>query len=179
MKKILLWTGIGIGLFAVVVGITFVVFYYLEPVDEDLKVEMMSGDEKLAKEMIQTKQEQINLLQSELDTLRIQLADIQHVRDSLVEQSEFKDGLIREYQKTVDAMKTELAAETGKRVSIGELAKTYESMKVSEMQPILTKLDDQTVMDLYGHISIRNRKNILMALSASRAALITQKIAQK
>ena len=50
-------------------------------------------------------------------------------------------------------------------------------MKIAEMQPILEKLEDHTILELYENISSRNRKNILMALSAQRAARITQKIA--
>jgi flagellar motility protein MotE (MotC chaperone) len=176
MKKILLWTGLGITLFILLVVVTFVVLSFLHPLDKDVKLETISGDQKLAKEMLTQKQKEIELLKSELDSLRQDLVKTSVVRDSLMEASDFNEGLVREYRKTVELLKAELTNYTQKTLSAKEMAKTYESMKITEMQPILEKLEDHTILELYSNISSRNRKNILMALSAQRAARITQKL---
>ncbi len=177
MKKILLWIGLGIALFIVLVGITFAILSFLHPLNKEVKLETISGDQKLAKDMLAQKQREIDLVTSELDSLRQDLAETGFIRDSLIEANDFNEGLVREYRKTVDMLKAELATSTKKNLSTKELAKTYESMKIAEMQPILEKLEDHTILELYENISSRNRKNILMALSAQRAARITQKIA--
>jgi flagellar motility protein MotE (MotC chaperone) len=178
MKKILLWVGLGFLLFIILVGITFGVLMVLNPVDADIQMDTVTGDQKLAREMLAQKQQEIDQLHAELDSLLIDLEKNNLARDSLAEENDFNAGLIREYRKTIEMLNAELSVETKKNLSVKELAKTYESMKINEMQPIVEKLDDHTIMDIYTNISSRNRKNLLMALSAKRAAIITQRIAE-
>jgi len=64
-----------------------------------------------------------------------------------------------------------------KKISIKELAKTYETMKVSEIKPILDNVDDDTVIALYKNMGTRTRKNLIKSLSGGRAAQITEKLA--
>ncbi len=177
MKKILLWVGLGFLMFILLVGITFAVLMALNPIDDNIKMDTISGDQRLAKEILAQKQSEINQMKSEMDSLHIYIGEICFARDSIAEENDFNASLIREYRKTIEMLNTELSTETKKNLTIKELAKTYESMKIAEMQPIIEKLDDHTVLDLYTNISSRNRKNLLMALPAKRAAVITQKIA--
>ena len=62
-------------------------------------------------------------------------------------------------------------------ISIKDLAKTYESMKPEEMKPILSNLDDGTVIAIYNSMSGRNKKIIFKALNPKRAAEITELLA--
>lgn len=97
--------------------------------------------------------------------------------DSLNEQITFKDGLIAGYQKTIDDLNDQVLAMNKKELRLKDLAKTYASMKVTDMKPILKKVDDETVIAIYQAMGSRTRKSIMMALSAERAATITQKLA--
>lgn len=178
MKKILYWSAIAFGSFLLLVVIIFMILTYLNPVDEELAVTISNGDTVLAKELINQKQKEIDQLYGEIDSLKTVIFSLTSVRDSLIEQTDFKDGVIREYQKTVETINGELANLNHSSMNVKDLAKTYESMKVDEMRPILSNLDDQTVIQLYRNISSRNRKNLLMALSSQRAALITEQIAK-
>lgn len=63
------------------------------------------------------------------------------------------------------------------KVSVKELAKTYDTMKPEEFKSILANVDDATVVALYNNMSSRNRKNILIALPNDRAAHITELLA--
>lgn len=62
--------------------------------------------------------------------------------------------------------------------SVKELAKTYEQMKINEMKPIFSQLDDQTIIDLYNAMSSRKKPMVIKALSTERAAKITKKLAK-
>ena len=178
MKKVLLWTGIGLGSFIILVVIIFLILSALEPVDEDLAVTLSNGNTMLAKELINQKQKEIDRLYGDIDSLKTVIFDLAAARDSLAEQANFKDGIIREYQKTVETLNAEMTVLNHSSMNIKDLAKTYESMKVDEMKPILANLDDQTIIQLYRNISSRIRKNLLMALNSQRAAQITEQIAK-
>jgi len=176
MKRLTIWIVLGVISFLLLVGVIFTLLIYIDPIDEQMTVKAADGDKTLASEIIQQKQKEIERLSNELDSLRLAYQKALEVRDSVSEQLAFKDGLIAEYRKTAEALNSEISRKERAQSSIKELAKTYESMKVAEMAPILQNLDDKTVLLLYEHINPRNRKNLLMALNASRAALITQKI---
>jgi flagellar motility protein MotE (MotC chaperone) len=70
-----------------------------------------------------------------------------------------------------------LAASQNQQANIKELAKTFETMKTSEIGPILKKVDNATVIALYKNMGSRSKKMILTALSNDRAAEITQELA--
>lgn len=97
--------------------------------------------------------------------------------DSMRQQLVTKNELIKEYEKTVSELRKELEMLERREEGIKELAKTYEAMKPSELKPILEKLDDRTIVDIYFNTSARKRQNIMKALSPDRAARVTKKIA--
>lgn len=175
MKKALIWVGIGVTAFAVLVVVIFVVLSYLEPEPAAPPIALVPNgvDPKLLAE----KQDEINNLNKTIFSLKDSL-NLREMRiDSLQEQIQFRDGIIREYTRTVESLNSQTAALNNRMLNVKELAKTFETMKVEDMKPILAQVDDPTVIDLYTNINSRNRKNLLMALSTSRAAMLAQKIA--
>ena len=50
-------------------------------------------------------------------------------------------------------------------------------MKPKEMKPILSNLDDGTIIAIYNNMSNRNKKMVFQALTPKRAAEITEKLA--
>jgi flagellar motility protein MotE (MotC chaperone) len=177
MKKILLWSGIGVVAFVALVGIIFVVLTYLEPVEEELPpAAAVTGDVNSTPGGDQ-RQVLIDSLENEIQELTSKLFFVELERDSLLNEVNFKEGLIEGFKKTIEKLNQDLLAANKRAVSIKELAKTYETMKVEEMRPILKKIDDETVIAIYRNMSSRNRKNLFQALSDERAAAITKRLA--
>lgn len=124
------------------------------------------------------------LIFNTLDSLRQRSRKLQRdlfmsqvMLDSIKQQLAAKEELIKEYEKAIDELKKELEGLKKREEGIKELAKTYEAMKPVELKPILEKLDDRTIIDVYFNTSSRKRQNIMKALSPDRAARITKKIA--
>lgn len=175
MKSAFVWIAIGITAFLLLVGVIFTMLVYLEPIEK--KVDHTTAkDQDITSPIIKQKETEIERLNFELDSLKNIYSQTMIRYDSLQNQLEFNDKLIREYRKTIDALNTEQSQKNQSIAKIIDLAKTFESMKVAEMEPILRNLDDQTIILLYENINPRSRKNLLMGVSASRAANITQKI---
>jgi flagellar motility protein MotE (MotC chaperone) len=103
--------------------------------------------------------------------------NIQAIIDSLNNQLMIQKNLINEYKNKNEELLNRLELAKRQVVSIKDLAKTYESMKPEEMKPILSNLDDGTVIAIYNSMSSRNKKTIFKALNPKRAAEITELLA--
>jgi len=103
--------------------------------------------------------------------------NIQAIIDSLNNQLMIQENLINKYKNKNEELLNRLELAKRQVVSIKDLAKTYESMKPEEMKPILSNLDDGTVIAIYNSMSSRNKKTIFKALNPKRAAEITELLA--
>lgn len=172
-----MWAGISFVTFLLLVAGIFTLLTFLEPIDEveNLPLEIQEAAGIDISKSVQAELDSLNTLVSEL---RNQLFFKNLAQDSLVEQITFKNNLIEGYKGTIDGLNRELTEHISRQGDIKDLAKTFESMKVSEISPILENVDDDTVINIYKNMSTRNRKNILNALTPQRAAGITQKLAR-
>lgn len=177
MKKILYWVIGGIILFVVLVAITFMILLYSDPVNDKVKDEVIRENDKVVNQLLEQKQLKIDSLVTELDKMKSDLFFCELAIDSLEEQIEFKDRLIEEYKNTIELLNRELAINESIEEDIKNLAKTYETMKVEEMRPIMENIDNETVIAIYRNMNPRKRKDILNALSDKRAAEITKILA--
>ncbi|NOZ74605.1 MAG: hypothetical protein GXO90_04415 [FCB group bacterium] len=193
MKSSFKFILISFGVFVVLVGVIFVVLMIIDPSPDESpvpeeKIATVESDNPEDTASKQSSQDQAVDDQSApislLDSLNNRIQELTNnlfVRsleiDSLNEQITFKEGLITGYRKTIDKLNEQVLARNKKEINLKELAKTYESMKVADIKPILNKVDDETVMAIYRAMGARTRKSIMMALSAERAATITQKLA--
>lgn len=121
---------------------------------------------------------------SETDSLRQANADLTSdlffsrvAIDSLNNELENKETLIAAHTAEIEALEKSVENLKQKNINIKDLAKTYETMKVTEIRPILEKVDDETVIALYKNMGSRTKKNLIQALSGVRAARITQILA--
>ena len=71
-----------------------------------------------------------------------------------------QEEIINEYKNRNEELLNKLEMAKRQVISIKDLAKTYESMKPEEMKPILSNLDDGTVIAIYNSMSSRNKKTI-------------------
>ena len=101
----------------------------------------------------------------------------QAIIDSLNNQLMLQEEIINEYENRNEELLNKLEMAKRQVISIKDLAKTYESMKPEEMKPILSNLDDGTVIAIYNSMSGRNKKIIFKALNPKRAAEITEILA--
>ena len=97
--------------------------------------------------------------------------------DSFNNQLMLQENILNEYKYKNEQLLNELELSKKQIISIKDLAKTYESMKPDEMKPILTNLDDGTVIAIYNSMSGRSKKLIFKALNPKRAAEITKLLA--
>jgi len=108
----------------------------------------------------------------EIAELRSALEEKNKIIDSLNTVASKAEQLEKELQKITQAK----TSSKNKRARAKDMAKTLSSMKTKAMAPILNKLDDDTVVLIYKQTSKTARKDILLALSETRAAKITKKI---
>jgi len=92
--------------------------------------------------------------------------------DSLKQIAAEKDKLVAEVAR-LNAIVNGISDQSARAK---EIAKTLSSMKPKAMAPILKKLDDDTIILIYQQTGKPSRKDILLALSDSRAAKITKKL---
>lgn len=177
MKKILIWVGAFLGLFVVLVGVTFFILSSNSPSEEMLIVEQSEKSDEIKSSALKVKQAEVDTLQVQLKDLNNKILLQQGLLDSLTEQINLKDGLISGYTNEIKKLNEMILQKEKQTVSVKELAKTYETMKIQEMKPILANLSNQTVISLYKNTSSKNRKKLFQALEKGRAAEITEILA--
>jgi len=180
VKKVVLWIGIGAGLFVVVVILTLLVLRNLNPgdagADDQTSLITHLDSSALDSMVVAGFQQRLDSLQTINDSLTQQLTDATQRIDSLQTELQNLEQKLTAAQNQMAEMQQQLSEAQQLQVSLREVAKTYEAMKVNEMGPILQKLDDRTVIMIYRNINARKRKNLLLALPGERAAQITQKM---
>ncbi len=177
MKKILIWIGAFIGLFVVLIGITFAVLSSNSPDEEILIVQHSATSKGVESRALKVKQAEVDTLQAQFLDIKSQIFFNKGKIDSLNEQLAFKDDLISGYVKEIEKLNVVVLKNEKQAVNLKELAKTYESMKSSEMKPILANVADATVLSIYKNMSAKNRKTLFQALDQKRAAEITEILA--
>ncbi len=181
MKQVLMWSLIMVVLFIVLIGASFFGLSYMTPNPEEIQ-QVRIGSENKRQTQIAEAEAKPKL--SKADSLQIVIKDLTSdlfftriTLDSLNDQIDLKETVIQYQITQLESLTENVRTLQDKNVSIKELAKTYETMKVAEIKPILDNVDDATVMALYKNMGTRTRKNLIKALSGVRAAQITQKLA--
>ena len=178
MKSFIVWIMAAFLSFILLVVVIFIVLYSSNPENIEMEKKAILSDEFFAETYLEEKDLIIDSLRTVIDDINSQLFFKSLKIDSVSQITNFQEGLITEYKSSLAKANIALNDKKRDRIKLSEIAKTYESMKVKEMEPILAELDDQTVLDLYKFTGARNRKNILKALSSKRAAAITQLMAK-
>ncbi len=195
MRQVIQWTLILVVLFVIFIGLAFVGLTYLTPSEEELKA-VENGSKTQEKNMssqatrVSTNSDSTTTPKKNkttgdngdsLRTIINQLnGDIFFTRvtvDSLNEELGLKEDQIGRYLAEIESLEDNIKSLQESRTSIKDLAKTYDTMKVADISPILAKLDDETIIALYKNMGSRTRKNLIQALTGARAAQITKKLA--
>ncbi len=203
MRQIVMWSLIILVLFVVFIGLAFVGLTYLTPTPEALEetiaaqaeateaeadpdLDYESAYEDSADAPGQTDSTQAakskkisksDSLQAVIEVLTGDLFFSRVTVDSLNEELGKQEKLLTTYTSQVESLEDQIEKLKEKNVSIKDLAKTYETMKVADIRPILERVDDKTIIALYKNMGTRTKKNLIQALSDVRAAQITKKLA--
>ena len=148
----------------------------MEPDDIDIWITEISEVNAAIAEKDSVIDEQ-NPVIAEKDSFDIKLIDSRETVDSLYNQLTLKENLLNDYKTKYKDLLIEAEKEKILSESIKVLAKTYESMKPKELKPILTNVDDGTVIAIYNNMSNRSKKIIFKSLNSKRAGKITEILA--
>ena len=194
MRQLIQWTLILVVVFVVFIGLAFVGLTYLTPSAKELQAiekgnkpqENLSSrptsvtafsDSTVSTKKSERQGEGTDSLRSVIIQLNGDLFFTRVTIDSLNEQLGLKEDQIGRYLAEIESLESNINTLQESRTSIKDLAKTYDTMKVTDMSPILAKLDDETIIALYKNMGSRTRKNLIQALTGARAAQITKKLA--
>lgn len=188
MKKIIL-SILGILTFFIVAIVAFVV-YFIYSVDEDISVaviepvvEIVDGDEVRTitsstvtltdlSEMVQAR----DSLRVELDSIYALLVQRTTEADSLNDLLAFRDETVIGLESQVQQRDVEITNLREVDVNAKEMARTFGTMTVVELAPIVAGLSDKVVLDIYKNTSSKKRKNLLAAMGTDRAAQLTNRL---
>ncbi len=191
MKKIIL-SILGILTFFIVLIVVFVA-YLIYSVDEDIPVaviepvvEIVDGDEvrtitsrtvTLAdlSDMVQAR----DSLRVELDSIYALLVQRTTEADSLNDLLAFRDATVISLESQVQQRDVEITNLREVDVNAKEMAKTFGTMTVVELAPIVAGLSDKVVLDIFKNTSSKKRKNLLAAMGTERAAQLTNRLVKQ
>lgn len=174
---------IGVGLLILVLAISFATIYFLKPdlLHKLTGKNIAAADSAYALTDSTAQSAMVSISASEIDSLRQknawyerQLLRRMKEADSLKQVITLNSPGLSDPQKmeSENAAKEKLQRESNAK----DLAKTFSSMNVKEIGPILSNLDDETIIQLYVNMNSRTRKNIFLGLPKNRAAEITKQL---
>lgn len=170
------WVLIGLITFVVFVGIFMGVMIYTTPKNTAALKDSLDITSKIIKEAEKQKIELDNKLIEELKAAKSKFRQLKIKYDSLKTASFSHASKLELKDKEIEKLTSSLADKSDRNARAKDLAKTLSSMKVTKIAPILSKLDDQTVIAIYQQMGKTDRKNILLGLSGDRAAVIAKKL---
>lgn len=173
-------------LFVLLIVVFSVIFFFGEEDEvaaEGETIEVVSEDGTvrtvLPTELQGTVQEQ-DPLRAELDSLRALLAATSSVRfDSLEQLLAIKDATVRALEDRLQVQDAEIESLREVDVNAQQMARTFATMTVGELTPIVSKLGDKVVLDIYKHTTNKRRKFLLSALGDQRAAELTNRLVKQ
>ena len=174
MKKILMGLAISLMFFVLMIIVFFLIFFFIS--DEEMladEAEMVSS-----KTMRAIVQERDSLL-VDVDSLLAVLAEKKTVLDSLEQESIFRSATVKTLESSLQEKDAEIKSLRQVEVSAQEMARTFATMTVAELTPIVARLSDDVVMDIYEHTTNKRRKFLLTALGNDRAAELTNRLVKR
>ena len=180
IKKLLL---VSLGSLVVSIGLMFALLYFLQPPQKsaDNERQKKTPAAKAADTMPPVRMPLVSnvnedSLRNEITILKNIMTEKQKEIDSLTLVLKEKDDLAGSYQSQIDDLKEQMENDRTKDDNAKTLAKTFETMKVSEIARSVASLNDNALIRIYYKMNSRHRKNLLMALSSERASRLTNKM---
>ncbi len=174
MKTVFFALAAALMFFVLMVVVFFLIFFFTGE-DEQLAGEdvVVSGSELQA--VIQHR----DSLLVDLDSLQALLAASMSSRDSLERITAIWDATERALESRLQEKDVELVALRQVDVNAQDMARTFATMSVQELAPIVAKLSDEVILDIYKHTTNKRRKYLLSALGDERAAALTNRLVKR
>ncbi len=118
-------------------------------------------------------------LKAEIEYLQALAASRAARIDSLGEQIGLKEATISAFEDRVQSKDAEIADLRDVGMNAQQMARTFATMSVDELSPIVARLSDQVVQDIYRQTANKRRKFLLTALGDERAAAMTNRLVKE
>lgn len=175
MKKILMGLAMALIFFVLMIVLFVIIFVIFFPGGEEM---LANGEIVSSKEMQAIVQERDSLL-VDLDSLQSVLVQGNTALDSLERELAFGDATVKGLEGRLQVKDAELESLRQVEVNAQDMARTFATMTVTELTPIVAKLSDEVVMDIYKHTTNKRRKFLLAALGDDRAAALTNRLVKQ
>ena len=115
-------------------------------------------------------------LTSELESLKAAQEESRAKVDGLTLELNDRDATIRSLREKLQTQGIELEAIRKTDLNSRAMARTFGTMSMEELAPIMARLDDNIVVSIYRQTPNKRRKNLLAALGEKRAAALTNEL---
>ncbi len=173
MKKILARLGIALMFFLLMIVLFVVVLMFFEGDG----VTTTDGEMRSEREM--QLDQQVDSLRASLDSLQVVMASNMTVIDSLEQELTYKDANLQVLEDNLQEKDVEIESLRQVAVNAEDMARTFATMTVAELTPIIARLSNDVVLDIFEYTATKRRKFLLTALGDERAAELTNRLVQK
>jgi len=175
MKKLFMGLAIALMFFVLMIVLFFVIFLVIG--DGEMLTE---GEDEIfsSKEMQAVVQERDSLL-VDIDSLLSVMARNNTALDSLERELTFVGATAKTLGERLQTKDAEIESLRRVEVNAQDMARTFATMTVAELTPIVARLSDDVVMDIYEHTTSKKRKFLLAALGDDRAATLTNRLVKR
>jgi len=174
MKKVLMILVAALMSFVLMVIAFFLIFFFTGDEEMFAEEEGTLGGKKL-----QAFIQQRDSLLADVDSLEAVLAANTAARDSLARVSAFSEASVQVLEDRLQEKDAEIESLRQVDVNAQDMARTFATMTVAELTPIVAKLSDEVIMDIYKHTTSKRRKFLLSALGDDRAAALTNRLVKR
>ena len=176
--KILKWAGAAIGVFALLV-VAFVVLFLFQAEEAPPELAEEAPETLISSTELDLMTVLRDSLQINLDSLMVILAQQQAELDSLQDILVFRDAAVNTLESRLQDRDVEINTLRELDLNAKEMARTFATMDVDALTPIVSKLTDGVMLDIYKHTSNKRRRFLLTAMGDSRAAKLTNGLVKK
>ena len=172
MKRVLMGLAILLLLFVLLIGV-FTVVFILQSDSE------IAEAEQLTPEDMQVIFQQRDSLLVQVDSLTVLLAELALVRDSLAQQLTTSAADITDLNNRLQLQEAENVALRKVEVGARDMARTFATMSVEELTPIMSRLSDDVITSIYEQTTTKRRKFLLNAMGMERAAALANQLVKE
>ncbi len=174
MRKLLMGLAIALMFFVLMIVLFFVIFFFTS--DEEMLAE---GDRIFSSEEMQAIVQERDSLLVDIDSLLSVVVRNNAALDSLELELTFVGATAKTLGGRLQEKDAQIESLRRVEVNAQDMARTFATMSVAELTPIVARLSDDVVMDIYEHTTSKKRKFLLAALGDDRAATLTNRLVKR
>lgn len=177
ISKILLAVAGSLALFFFLVVLFSVAFIFGG--EDDFTEAIEEGIPTVPEVELLTVAQQRDSLLTELQGLMDQLIERDIAIDSINQVVHLNNARVDVLEDNLEQRDADITNLREVEVNAVDMAKTFSTMSVAELTPIVNRLSDDVVLDIYKNTTSKRRKFLLSALGNERAAAMTNRLVSK